>query len=243
VPIYNRLSLIAVFCLCFACSVYAQKLDLVKGVVFKKNTPTTISFVTITNLNHKMPDVQNDELGSFHIEAALGDTLLFKKSDYSPQYIVVQTYVSQSVYMQPVIQLNQVTIKDVSKKQEINDALNDYKKKGQYYSLNPSIGSVLTSPISGLYDLFGKAPAQARKFRQYTQQELERIEINKRYNKPLVKQITKMPDEDLDSFMLSFTPNIEDIRIWSDYDIIDYIKRSYAYFVKNKESLKVEKLY
>jgi len=243
VSTYNRLSLIVVFCLCVAYSGYAQQLAVVKGVVFKKNTPTTISFVTITNLNHKMPDVQSDELGSFHIEAALGDTLLFKKPDYSPQYIVVQTFVSQSVYMQPVIHLDQVNIKDVSKKQEINDALDNYKKKGQYYSLNPSVMSVLSSPISGLYDLFGKAPAQARKFRKYTQEELERIEISKRYNKALVKQVTKMPDEDLESFMLSFTPNVEDIRIWSDYDIIDYIKRSYNYFVKNKESLKVEKLY
>jgi hypothetical protein len=149
----------------------------------------------------------------------------------------------QTIYMQPVIHLNEVTIKETSRQQELSDALDNYKKKGQYYSLNPSVGSVITSPISGLYELFGKGPAQARKFQKYSKEEMERIEISKRYNKPLVKKVTQISDEDLENFMKAFTPNVEDIRIWSDYDIVNYIKKSYAYFLDNKEHLKLEKLY
>ncbi|MCC8426901.1 hypothetical protein LJ658_18195 [Mucilaginibacter sp. UR6-11] len=212
-------------------------------MIFKKNSPVTISYATISNLNKKVPDATSDELGSFRIEAAMGDTLLFKKADYTPQFIVVQNYSPQSIYMQPVIHLNEVSVKDISKRQELNNALDDYKKKGQYYTLNPSIMSVISSPLSGLYELFGKGPSQARKFQKYSKEEMERIEIARRYNKPLVKQITQMPDTDLEDFMLNFTPNVEDIRIWTDYDIIDYIKRSYAYFVKNKGSMKLQKLY
>jgi hypothetical protein len=71
---------------------------------------------------------------------------------------------------------------------------------------------------------------------------MERMEVAKRYNRPLVKKITNMPDEDLEDFMFNFTPNVEDIRIWTDYDIISYIKRSYAYFKDNRNDYKLEKL-
>jgi hypothetical protein len=230
-------------CICLALPVSAQQLFTVKGVIFKKNSPVTISYATVSNINRKVAEATSDDLGSFHIEASMGDTLLFKKSDYTTQFIVVSNYSPQSVYMQPVVHLNEVKVKDISKRQELNNALDDYKKKGQYYSLNPSVMSVISSPLSGLYELFGKGPSQARRFQKYSKEEMERIEIAKRYNKPLVKQITKMPDEDLEDFMMNFTPNVEDIRIWSDYDIIDYIKRSYAYFKTNKGTMKLQKLY
>jgi hypothetical protein len=240
---YNKLGAIIFFYFCLGLNASAQKLFTVKGVVFKKNTPITISIANVTNISRKIPETTSDELGSFHIQAALGDTLLFKKADYTPQFIVVQSYMDQSVYMQPVIHLNEVDIKDISKRQALSNVMDDYKKKGQYYSLDPSVGSVLTSPITGLYELFGKGASQARKFRQYSKEEMERIEVSKRYNRPLVKKITNIPDTDIEDFMIAFTPNVEDIRIWSDYDIATYIKKSYAYFIDNKSSLKIQKLY
>ncbi|WP_345105736.1 hypothetical protein [Mucilaginibacter panaciglaebae] len=224
-------------------SVSAQQVVYFKGVVFKKNSPVTIAFASVTNLSRKnIPEVLSDNVGSFRIQAAIGDTLLFKKTEYTPQIVVIQSYSPLSVYMQAVIHLEQVTIKEVSKQKELNDALDNYKKKGQYYTLDPSVLSVLISPLSGLYELFGKAPAQARKFQQYSKQEMERIEVAKRYNKTVVKKITNMPDEDLEDFMFNFTPNVEDIRAWTDYDIISYVKRSYAYFKANRNSYKLQKL-
>jgi hypothetical protein len=103
--------------------------------------------------------------------------------------------------------------------------------------------SVLNSPLTGLYELFGKAPAQARRFRQFTKEDQERSAIAKRYNRQIVQQITKMPDTEVTDFMLAFTPSYEDIKIWSDYDIISYIKKSYQYFIHHKDALKIQKLY
>jgi hypothetical protein len=228
-------------CFCLVSVASAQQLFTVKGVVFKKNTPITIAFTSISNLNRKT-EVLSDELGGFRIQAAIGDSLLFKKSEYASQVIVVLKFSDQSVYMQPVIHLDQVTIKDLSKKQMLNDVMDDYKRKGQYSSLSPSVGSVLSSPLTGIYELFGKGPEQARKFQRYTKEELERVEVAKRYNKPLIKKLTNMPDEDLEDFMINFTPNVEDIRIWTDYDIIKYVQRSYDYFKNNRGTLKLQKL-
>ena len=241
--IYYRLCTAFMLCFCFVLNTSAQQLITVKGVVFKKNSPVTIPYAAVTNVSRRIPETTSDQVGGFHIQAAIGDTLIFRKADYTPQALVVLSMMDQTIYMQPVIHLNEVTIKETSRQQELSDALDNYKKKGQYYSLNPSVGSVITSPISGLYELFGKGPAQARKFQKYSKEEMERIEISKRYNKPLVKKVTQISDEDLENFMKAFTPNVEDIRIWSDYDIVNYIKKSYAYFLDNKEHLKLEKLY
>lgn len=240
---YRRLSLLIAFFVCLSICASAQQVTYFKGVVFKKNSPVTIDYVSVTNLSHKnVAEVLGDAVGGFRIQASLGDSLLFKKDDYMPQVIVIQNYSPLSVYMQAVVHLNQVTIKETSKQQELNDALDNYKKKGQYYTLDPSVVSFLVSPLSGLYELFGKAPGQARKFQQFSKEEKERLEVAKRYNRPLVKKITNMPDEDLEDFMFNFTPNVEDIRIWTDYDIISYIKRSYAYFKDNRDSYKLQKL-
>lgn len=230
-------------CFCFVVKTSAQQLFEVKGTVFKKNSPVTISFVAVSNLSRNTPELLSDYLGSFKIEAALGDTLLFRKADFTAQILVVLNRGDQSVYMQPVIHLEQVTIKETSQRQELLDALDNYKKKGQYNSLHPGVMSVINSPISGLYDLFGKAPGQARKFQKFSQEEIERLEMAKRYNRTLVKQTTNMPEEDLELFMANFHPHYDDIKVWSDYDIITYIKKSYGYFKDNKESYKLQKLY
>lgn len=239
--IYNRFAVAVVLCLFITAGASAQQLIAVTGIIFKKSTPQTISQVTISNLNRKTIGM-SDELGGFNVKAAMGDTLLFNKADYSPQYIVVVN-TNITVFMSPNILLNEVTIKDISKRQELSDAMDDYKKKGQYYTLNPSAMSVVSSPLTGLYELFGKSAAQARRFRKYTKDELERVEVAKRYNRPLVKKTVNIADDDLDAFMLAFSPSYEDIKVWTDYDIINYIKKSYEYFQDNKDRLKVDRLY
>lgn len=240
--IYYRFSLIVTVCFFAASGAFAQQVFTVTGVIFKKNTPITIAQATVTNITRKIT-AEADELGGFHILAAMGDTLLFTKSEYMAQTALVQTRIDLSIYMQPVIQLNEVTIKDVSKQQELNNVLDEYKRKGQYSTLSPSVGSVLSSPLNGLYELFGKGPAQARRFKEYTDQEMERIAISKRYNSKLVQQVTNIPDSEIEDFMASFNPSYEDIKVWSDYDIIKYIKKSYEYFQSHKGSLKAPKLY
>ncbi len=233
-----------ILCYFLALSASAQQLFTVKGIIFKKNTPITISQGVVSNLTRKnIATTMSDDLGDFHILAEMGDTLLFKKADYAAQTMVVQSHVDLSVYLQPIIHLNEVNIKDVSKTQEMKDVLDDYKKKDQYYTLKPSAWSIANSPLTGLYELFGKGPAEAKKFRQYSIDEQERMEVSKRYTKKLILQVTNMPENEVKDFMLAFTPSYADIQTWNDYDIINYIKRSYEYFQNNKNSLKIQKLY
>jgi len=185
-----------------------------------------------------------DDRGQFTINAKKGDTLTFSKKEYALQYYVVDNNPEVNIFLQPDVLLKEVTVKEQTKKQEVKEMMDMYKLNGGYYTLTPSVWSVLNSPLTGLYELLGQEPNRARHFQRLTREELERIEVNKRYTNALIKTTTGMTDDkEVEAFKLQFTPAYEDIKDWNDYQLISYIKRSYDYFVKNRDRPKLPKLY
>jgi len=220
----------------------AQKLFIVTGVTFEKATQSRVSQAVINNVNRRTIS-KSDDLGVFRIQAAAGDTLLFNKNQYTTQTIVVLNDDLLSVYLQPVVTLEEVNISDKSTRQELNATLETYRKNTPFGTLHPGVAATILSPISGLSNLFGKTANRARRFEGFSKREMEQVEIEKRYNRGVIKKIVDIPEEDITAFMMAFTPSYDQIRIWADYDIIKYVQQSYAYFVKNKENLKPQKLY
>jgi hypothetical protein len=220
----------------------AQKLFIVTGVTFEKSTQARVSQAIVNNITRKTIS-KSDGLGVFRIQAAAGDTLLFNKYQYTTQTVVVLNDDLLSVYMQPVVTLEQVTISDRSTKQELASTMSEYRKRTPYSTLHPGVVATVLSPLSGLSNLFGKTANNARRFEAFSKRELEQVEIEKRYNRGVIKKIVDIPEEDITAFMMAFTPSYDQIKIWADYDIIKYVQDSYAYFVKNKENLKPQKLY
>lgn len=227
---------------CFTLLANAQQVFTIAGVVYKKNFTDRIGQVQVTN-STKKTNTLSDNFGVFRIQASTGDTLLFKKPDFVTQFAVISGAYDINIYMQPIIQLNQVTIKEQSKKQELNEVMDQYRKQGTFSDGSPKALSFLASPITGLYELLGKNPARARRFKEYSKNELEHIEISKKYNKTIVKQLTNLPDDEIDDFMHAFSPSYETVKNWTDYDVITYVKNSFEYFKANKASLKLKKLY
>jgi hypothetical protein len=220
----------------------AQKLFLVTGVTFQKASQSRVAQVTVNNLNRRTLS-KSDDLGIFRIQAAAGDTLLFNKNQYTTQTVIIQNDNLLSVYMQPVVTLEEVKISDLSTRQELNNTMGNYMKKTPYSTLRPGVAAYIFSPLSGLSNLFGKTANNARRFEAFSKREMELVEIEKRYNAGVIKKVVDIPDEDMTAFMMAFTPSYDQIKIWAEYDIIKYIQTSYAYFVKNKENLKPQKLY
>lgn len=220
----------------------AQKLLNITGVTFQKASQSRVSQVIISNTTRKTLS-KSDDLGVFRIQAAVGDTLFFNKNQYTPQALVVLNDNLLSVYLQPVVTLDEVKISDKSTRQELASTLEDYRKKTPFGTLHPGVAASIFSPLSGISNLFGKTANRARRFEAFSKRELEQVEIEKRYNKAVIKKVVDIPDEDMTAFMMAFTPSYEQIKVWADYDIIKYIQNSYAYFVKNKENLKPQKLY
>jgi hypothetical protein len=206
----------------------------VKGIIFKKSTTDRVSQALINDLNNKVI-MMSDELGMFSISASVGDTLVITKSNYTPLRITVVNQQDLALYLQPVIELNQVTIKGETKKQELHDVMKQYKSEGVFNDgKSLPFWQAFNSPATELYQLFGKSPAQARRFAAYSKTELENTEVDKRYTKELVKSITKLPDDEVIKFMQLYTPSYQDIKEWNDYKLISYIKKNLAYYQKTK---------
>ncbi len=238
---YYRFPLLLIACICSALIASAQEFTL-KGVISKKSTPERIGQVLIKNLKTNSLMI-SDDLGWFSIKASAGDTLFFTKEEFTPQKVVVLNNSDMPVYMQPVIKLAEVKVLGQTKKQELNAIMNDYRKQGTYYSGKPPVLSFLSSPITGLYELFGKTPGRARRFANFAKGEAEQAEINRRYNVYFVKQYTKLPtDSAARRFMNYYTPSYEDLKGWTDYDLIKQMQKSYEYYKNSGEKDMLEGL-
>jgi hypothetical protein len=236
------LTIISFFCLHGFVS--AQQTLSIKGIIFKKNASERIPQALITDLNNKVMMI-SDDLGGFNIKTAIGDTLFITKSGFTPQKRIIIDGNDLAVYMQPVVELKQVVIKEQTKKQELNEVMRQYRSQGTFYNGKPPAWSFLNSPLTGLYELFGKTPNNARRFAEFTKNELEYSEVRRRYTKDLVKNVTKLPDEELAKFMEVYTPSFEDLKQWNDYELIMYIKKNFEYYEKHKNDPKpkLQKLY
>lgn len=239
---YLRYTFLILINCCFTLCAHAQQLFTINGIVYKKNYTDKIAQVQVTNTSKKL-NTLTDLFGVFHIQAAKGDTLLFRKPDFTPEYFVISGAYDINVYMQPVYVLNEVTVKELSKKAELNEALDQYRKHGIYSDGKPKALSFLASPLTGMYELFGKDAANARRFKEYSKNELEHLEVSKKYNKAVIKKLTNMPDNEIEDFMSFYSPSYEIVKNWNEYDVITYINKNYKYFKENKANLKLQKLY
>jgi hypothetical protein len=242
---YLRYILFTLFCSCLTLATSAQQI-VVKGLLFKKASQERMAQVTINNKQANGFAI-SDDFGRFQITASIGDTLVFNKFDYTTLYYVVYSPAEVVLYLQPIVLLNSVTIKGESKKHEINDVVNDYRKKGLYFDGRPPITafSPFGGPIlTGFYELFGKDARNERHFIKITREETDRLEVNKRYTPALIKHVTgETDDKEIQAFKDMFTPSVSDIREWNDYQLIAYIKKSYDYYKGNKDRPKLPKLY
>ncbi|RFZ81746.1 hypothetical protein DYU05_18160 [Mucilaginibacter terrenus] len=213
----------------FTANVAAQQAT---GVTYRKISNTRMGNVLVTNLNnHEIR--MSDEAGNFMIKASAGDSLEFSKTDYTPQRQAYNGY-AMVVYMQPELKLGEVRVVGQTKRQELAEVMGSYRKQGTFYNGKPPALSFLTNPITGVYELFGKTPNRAKHFAQFAKKELELSEVDRRYNRTIVKRVTGMTDStEVQRFMEYWKPSYEDLKIWAEYDLMKHIQSNYTYFKKN----------
>jgi hypothetical protein len=239
-----RFVIIITLCFCLTFKVSAQQAFTIKGVISKKLSPERVAQALITNLTTKTV-MMSDEIGWFTIKASVGDTLLFSKVDFTDQRIIITSPGDLPVYMQPIIHLAEVKVQGQTKREELSDVMNAYRSKGIYYDGKPPITAFIPlggSPLTGLYELFGKEPRQLRRFAAFSKNEYEYAEIKKRYNISVVKRVTHASDSTAKKFMEYYMPSYEDIKSWSDYDLIKQIRESYEFYNKSKDKQGLQNL-
>jgi hypothetical protein len=234
--------LIVLVAFCLAGNVALAQNFIAKGIIFRKSSTSRVSQALINDLNTKTV-MMSDDLGMFTINTWIGDTLLVTKKDYTPIKIVVADKNDLSIFLQPVVQLNQVTVKGESEKQELNDVMKNYKSDGIFNDgKSLPFWQALNSPITEFYNLFGKTPGEAKRFAAYSKNELEASSVDKRYTKELVKNTTKLPDDEVLKFMQFYRPSYQDIKEWNDYQLINAIKKNLVVYKRSKNHLQIQQL-
>lgn len=206
----------------------AQQEFQLKGVVMENGSNNRIALSEITNKRNKFVVGSND-LGIFQIRAAIGDTLLVVKRDFGDREIVV---ISQQ---DVIVRLNRTTLNTVNiygqtRKEEMNEIKQEFRNKGSFYAGKPPLLSYIFTPLTALYELFGKTPKNAKRFNRYYNNEMQQSQIDGFFNEDLIKKNTPLEGKDLENFMLNYRPEYEKAKNWTTYDAIKHIRDSYAQY-------------
>lgn len=242
-PVSSVVKLILILaCISHSAKVFAQQEFMLKGVLFQKQSAQRIANALVVNLKNKTTVASND-LGVFTIKATVGDTLKVFKNDFTEYIFTVVDGKDVVLQLSPVIQLNEVRIVGQTKKQELDETLRKYRGQGSFYNGKPPALSMITNPITGLYELFGKTPRQAKHFQEFAKNEIQQTDVDRRFNKNLIQQVTDLKEEQIQPFMDSYRPSFDQLSVWNDYDLIDYVKKSARGFKEGKGLPPLKKLY
>jgi hypothetical protein len=221
-------SCLFVFLLFPAVKVLAQQEFQLKGVVMENGSNNRIALSEISNKRNKFTVGSND-LGIFQIRALIGDTLVVIKRDFGDKQIVVVSQEDIVVRMNRTT-LNTVNIYGQTKKEELNNMKQEYRNKGSFYAGKPPLLSYVFTPLTALYELFGKTPKNAKRFNKYYNNEMQQTEIDAFFNEELIKKNTPLTGKDLENFMLNYRPDFEKAKNWTNYDAIKHIRDSYVQY-------------
>jgi hypothetical protein len=206
----------------------AQEFKL-KGAIFEFDSKIRIGLAVITN-KRNLSSVGSNDIGLFEIRAMVGDTLVITKRRYNDLQLVVVSTKDIVLYLKREEILREIVVEGESKKQALDAIEKDFKNKGSFYAGKPPIALLSPfggSPLTFFYELFGKTPRDARRFRKYHQTELKEFHTDGFFNKKIVHENTGLEGKELEDFMLNYRPDYEKTKNWTVYDGIKWIKDSY----------------
>lgn len=205
----------------------AQQLSgTVSGLILEKGTGNRLADVNVVNLR-TYQRVKTSVYGVFYIEASIGDSLSISKTGYGPLKTILYTTEDILLEMQAGLQIETVVVSRRTRQQEMDDILRDYEKKGIYNGGKNKVGTYLNSPATALYNLFGREAKNMKRFEKFMNREMEEMTVDKIFSKSVVGQATGLEGEELQNFMDMYRPSYEQAQKWGQYDVLDYISRSF----------------
>lgn len=228
----------------FSGAVRAQQAGSIQGLVLEKGTSTRVASANVRNKATRTT-VSTDLMGVFRIYAQVGDTLEFTKLGFEPHHTVVHTLSDILIDLQASsYRIETVTVEQRSREQELRDGMDSYRRQGVYQEGKPGVLSYVFSPITSLYERFSKQGKQARRFRNYMDNEMEAIAVDRLFSAYKITSLTGLENKDLENFMFIYRPSYVSIQGWNDYDLTKYVLDSFKKFEADgrPEAVKLPKL-
>lgn len=221
------------FTVCYKANGQSEKTQ--QGLFYKAGTNLRLGSVQAFNKRNSVT-IKSNIYGTFSMPASVGDTIELSLTGYNTTEFVVTDFADKICFLQPAIALSEVLIKETSIKADLNEVKRGYRRKSVFYTGPPHYYYLVLKPMTFIYENFKSEVINARKFNRYAKQEIAYYEIAARFNDPAIKNTVSIKDNELEDFKSDFWPTAEQVRTWNDYELSNYIKKSYEDFKKPKKT-------
>jgi hypothetical protein len=220
------------FIVCLAAIKSGRAQTIQQGLLLKSGTDIRLGSVRVLNKRSGIRAMSNTA-GVFNIAALAGDTLTFNADNFQLKTIVISDLSDRIIYLDPAIQLSEVTIKENELKSNIREAMRGYREKSVFYNGNPHYYYLVLKPMTFIYENFKSEKIFARRFAKYAKRELAANEVDSRFNDDMIKKSVPLREDELEDFRILYAPSLQQLRKMSDYDMLKYIRECYQKFRKD----------
>lgn len=245
----NRLFSIFLLVLLFS-SAFAQDKN-IQGIVFDKQSQQRINRVYIYNLRTG-DGFYNNTKAEFRAHVREGDVLVSALQGYAVDTIVIGKENTVLIYLQRnTIQLQEVVVRD-----SVDTPSEQLKKTKEEYNIayrKGTVGNMITSggssggggaglSIDALYSLLSREGRNARQLQKIIERDYRDAMIDYRFTNSLIADVTGLSGEKLTDFRRQYRPGYYFILEANDYDLIQFIKRSYQAYLQNPAAMRLPPL-
>jgi hypothetical protein len=229
----NKLLLISFLQFAWPSLDWAQSAHVQQGIVFKAATDLRLSGVQIVDKRTSAATRSNLH-GDFSITAFVNDTLEATCDGYTMARFIITDFTDKMVFLEPAYTLPEVTIKGNTLLADLNAAKRGYRKKSVFYTGTPHYYYLLLKPMTFIYENFKSEVIDARKFNKVAKNEMAYYQVAARFTDDMIKRNIRINENELEDFKARYWPTAEQLGRWNDYDLANYVIKSYQNFKKNK---------
>lgn len=204
----------------------------IRGTVYNMYRTRPLDAVSITSSSGR--GTITDSNGNYILVVDFKDSISFSYLGRTTQEFAVSsinpaTGFDVALHVNPT-ELNEVRVAprnyhlDSLRNRQEYQKVFDYKKPGLALT-SPSSGLGVGLDLDAIINMFSFS--KNRRMLEFQRRLIEEEEdkfVDHRFNRSLVKKISHLDGDDLDSFMVRFRPSYEFTRNTTDYEFYDYIK-------------------
>ncbi len=194
--------------------------------------------------------------GTFRIDARLGDSITFRYLGFQSATVMASSANDSvmislrplSLLLKEVVLIHRDYRQDsLHRRLEYNKVFN-YKRPGwkevfvkngvqtdrfpSAYKAPNSTASLVTLNVLSVLRVLGPDHSPEKRFQKVLLRDEENELIERLFSAERINAITQLKGDSLRAFLLDYRPSAKEARKMSEYDSINYIKKSYASFLK-----------
>ena len=222
-----------------------------QGIVFDMDSKQRLTRVYIYN-TRTGEGFYNTTKGEFKTTARTGDVLVAALQGYGVDTISIKNESTLLFYLRRnSIQLQEVVVRDSLKTpaEQLKQAQEEYNTiytkgavKDVFTTGGSNGGGGAGLSINALYNLLSKEGKNARLLQKIIERDYRDAMIEYRFTRNLVNNVTGLSGTKLTDFKQQYKPGYYFILEANDYQLIQYIKKSYLSYLENPAANRLEPL-